>query len=136
MRWLNRRATGACWTRSGRQRGQVSVEFLAMLPLVLLTLVLLWQAALAGYTYTLAGNAADAAVREGAVADGDSPTAACERGARDVLPDGYGSGLTVRCQLSQGMVKGEVRLKVPVIFPGSVNFPWTITGEAAASEEG
>ncbi|MER7398011.1 TadE/TadG family type IV pilus assembly protein, partial [Streptomyces sp. NPDC000151] len=52
--------------RMRQDRGQVAVEFLGMLPLILVTLVLLWQCALVGFTYTLAGNAADQAARAGA----------------------------------------------------------------------
>ncbi|MBA0051311.1 pilus assembly protein [Streptomyces sp. AJS327] len=120
------------------ERGQVSVEFLGMLPLVLLTLILLWQAAIAGYTYTVAGNAADAAVRAGATAGhtGESYTAACERGARAVLTSGFHASLDVRCHRERGLVKGEVRVRVPVLFPGTADFPWTVTSEAAAAEEG
>lgn len=46
-----------------RDAGQVTIEFLGMTPLILVTLVLLWQFVLLGYTFTLAGNAADEAVR-------------------------------------------------------------------------
>ncbi|WP_333741768.1 TadE family protein, partial [Streptomyces sp. IBSBF 2806] len=48
-----------------RDRGQVTVEFLGMTPLIIVTLVVVWQFVLLGYTYTLAGNAADEAVRAG-----------------------------------------------------------------------
>ncbi|RSM84854.1 septum formation initiator, partial [Streptomyces sp. WAC 01325] len=36
-----------------------------MLPTIVVTLVLMWQFVLVGYTFTLAGNAADEAVRAG-----------------------------------------------------------------------
>ncbi|MYS43391.1 pilus assembly protein, partial [Streptomyces sp. SID5998] len=48
--------------------GQVAIEFLGMAPTIVITLVLLWQCVLLGYTYTLAGNAADEAVRAGTAA--------------------------------------------------------------------
>jgi pilus assembly protein CpaE len=37
-----------------------------MTPIILVTLILVWQAVLAGYTFTLAGNAADKAARAAA----------------------------------------------------------------------
>lgn len=51
-----------------QDRGQVTIEFLGMTPLIILTLVLMWQFVLVGYTFTLAGNAADEAVRAGTAA--------------------------------------------------------------------
>lgn len=64
--------------RADGDRGQVSVELLGMTPLILLTLVLMWQAVLVGYTFTLAGNAADEAVRAATAAPrGGARQAAC-----------------------------------------------------------
>ncbi len=51
-----------------RDRGQVTVEFLGMTPTIIVTLVVLWQLVLVGYTFTLAGNAADEAARAGTAA--------------------------------------------------------------------
>ncbi len=71
------RATGRRWAVTGRRvavtgpyrdRGQVTVEFLGMTPAILVTLVVLWQLVLVGYTFTLAGNAADEAARAGTAA--------------------------------------------------------------------
>ena len=47
-----------------RDRGQVTIEFLGMTPTILVTLVVLWQLVLVGYTFVLAGNAADEAVSD------------------------------------------------------------------------
>ncbi|WP_055599727.1 TadE/TadG family type IV pilus assembly protein [Streptomyces aureus] len=93
-------------------RGQVAVEFLGMVPLILLTLALLWQIVLVGYTYTLAGNAADEAARACAV--GDDGTAAAGRhigGAWSVSGGGCGD-------VSGGMVHVRVSVEVPVLVPG------------------
>src|ERR671933_57362 len=59
--------------RPDGDRGQVSIEFLGMTPLIILTLVLMWQAVLVGYAYTLAGNAADEAVRRERIRHGRRP---------------------------------------------------------------
>ncbi|GAA3297251.1 hypothetical protein GCM10020295_29350 [Streptomyces cinereospinus] len=73
--------------RDDRDRGQVTVEFLGMTPLIILTLVLLWQFVLLGYTFTLAGNAADEAARAGtAVLDRQ---AACETAGVRHLPSAW-----------------------------------------------
>ncbi|WP_051872361.1 TadE/TadG family type IV pilus assembly protein [Streptomyces sclerotialus] len=117
--------------RMRADRGQVAVEFLGMLPLILVTLVLLWQCALVGFTYTLAGNAADGAAR----AAGSGGPGACERGGTQDLGASWRATATVSCKVVPGLVKAEVTLKVPVLFPGSVDFPFDVQGEAAAVKE-
>ena len=49
--------------------GQTVIEFVGVVPLILLLLVALWQCALVGYTFVLAGNAADEGARAGAAAE-------------------------------------------------------------------
>ncbi|MEE1927808.1 TadE/TadG family type IV pilus assembly protein [Streptomyces sp. TRM 70351] len=118
-------------TGGGRRgdAGQVTVEFLGMVPLILLTLVLLWQFVLVGYTFTLAGNAADEAARAGAVGDD------CAAAASADLPAAWRSGAAVGCGESGGLVTATVTLTVPVLFPGAVSFPFDVTGDAAAVSE-
>ncbi|HZG03373.1 MAG TPA: TadE/TadG family type IV pilus assembly protein [Streptomyces sp.] len=112
----------------GRDRGQVTVEFVGMLPLILVLLALMWQLVLVGYTFTLAGNAADEGAREAAV-DGD-----CQEAAREDLPDAWQG--EVHCGPGEsGMATATVRLKVPVLFPGAANLPLTVTGKAGAVRE-
>ncbi len=114
--------------------GQVAVEFLGMLPTIIITLVLLWQAVLVGYTFTLAGNAADEAVRAGTAAQ--DRQAACEREGRRDLPSAWRGG-DINCGADAGgYVTADVYLEVPVLFPGSVGFPFPrIHGHAGAVEE-
>lgn len=103
-------------------RGQVAVEFLGMVPLILLTLALLWQVVLVGYTYSLAGNAADEGARAAAV-DGD-----CE--------GAWAAGASPDCgSPSGGMVTVVVRIEVPVLVPG-VGGLFTVEGRAGAIWEG
>ncbi|MCT4355557.1 pilus assembly protein [Streptomyces sp. Je 1-79] len=109
-------------------RGQVAIEFLGMVPLILITLAVLWQCVLVGYTFTLAGNAADEAARAGAVG-GD-----CQEAGRRHL-GGAWSGAEVACPTSGDMVQATVKLKVPVLIPGVVSFPFPVTGEAGAVKE-
>ncbi|RKN76136.1 ParA family protein [Streptomyces klenkii] len=114
--------------RGGGDRGQVAVEFLGILPLILVVLVAVWQCVLVGYTYALAGNAADKGARAAAVG-GD-----CAAAARADLPGAWRGGPECGGQ-GTGVVRAEVSLQVPALFPGLVNWPWTVTGSAGAAEE-
>ncbi|MEV6316119.1 AAA family ATPase [Streptomyces sp. NPDC051776] len=119
---------------AGGDSGQVAVEFLGMVPLIALVLILVWQCALLGYTYTLAGNAADEAARAATAADAAGP---CREKAAAELPQAWrDSGPEINCFPEPGLWKAEVGLKVPVLFPGVVDFPITVRGEAGAAEEG
>ncbi|WP_251094726.1 TadE family protein [Streptomyces sp. Caat 7-52] len=116
-------------------RGQVTVEFLGMTPLIILTLVLMWQAVLVGYAYTLAGNAADEGVRAGTAAPrGGARQAACAQAGLKHLSGAWRGDATVHCSPS-GYVTADVAVKVPVLFPGFIDFPVTVHGHAGAVEE-
>lgn len=116
-------------------RGQVTIEFLGMTPLIILTLVLMWQFVLVGYTFTLAGNAADEAVHAAAQASPGRREAMCEQQGLDKLSDAWRGNATVDCTTANGYVRSAVSLKVPVLFPGSIAFPFTVHGAAGAVEE-
>ncbi|GGP31371.1 septum formation initiator [Streptomyces capoamus] len=121
--------------RPDRDRGQVSVELLGMTPLIVLTLVLMWQAVLVGYAFTLAGNAADEGVRAGTAAPPGERFGVCEQAALGHLSGAWRGGASVeRCDGS-GYVTADVAVKVPVLFPGFVDFPVTVHGHAGAVEE-
>ncbi|WP_323380205.1 TadE/TadG family type IV pilus assembly protein, partial [Streptomyces alkaliphilus] len=116
-----------------RDRGAVLVEFAGLFPLVLLMIAVIWQAVLIGHTFSLAGNAADEGARAGAAARSGAE-AACVEAARANLPGAWQA--TVSCP-SSGLVRtAEVRLRVPVMFPGAINLPIEVTGRAGAAEEG
>ncbi|NGO70677.1 AAA family ATPase [Streptomyces boncukensis] len=121
----------------GSDRGAVSVEFAGVLPIVLVVLVVLWQCVLIGYTFSLAGNAADEAARAAtsAAAYGD-PQGACEAAAREHLPGKWAEGARVSCVRSGGLWKADVDLKTPILFPGGAGMPFTVKGAAGAAEEG
>ncbi|WP_225837253.1 TadE/TadG family type IV pilus assembly protein [Streptomyces sp. NK08204] len=119
----------------GDDRGQVTIEFLGMTPLIVLTLVLMWQAVLVGYTFTLAGNAADEAVRAGTVVEsGGAREAACRAAGLKHLSAAWRGSAEVHCGGS-GYVTAEVTLHVPVLFPGLIDFPARVHGKAGAVEE-
>ncbi|MFI0984260.1 TadE/TadG family type IV pilus assembly protein [Streptomyces exfoliatus] len=108
--------------------GQVAIEFLGMVPVILLTLVLLWQVVLVGYTYTLAGNAADEAVRACAVG-GDYDEAG-----RRHLDGAWAEGAMVTCPPGDPMVTAVVTIRVPVLVPG-VGGLFDVEGKAGAISE-
>lgn len=130
---FSRRPCGA--RRPGRgDGGQVTIEFLGMTPTILVTLVVLWQVVLVGYTFTLAGNAADEAVRAATAAKYDRD-GACSAAGLDKLSPAWRAGAEVTCAGGNDYVTSDVRLKVPVLFPGTIDFPFTVKGHAGAVEE-
>ena len=92
----------------GAEDGQASVELVALVPLVAILVVLLWQAVVAGQAVWLAGSAARAAARATAVG-ADAPAAA-----RRVLPSRLERGLVVRPAASGEGVR--VAIAIPVVF--------------------
>ncbi|WP_331448102.1 TadE/TadG family type IV pilus assembly protein [Streptomyces xanthochromogenes] len=84
----------------GRDRGQTVIEFIGVVPLILLLLVALWQCALVGYAFVLAGNAADEGARAGAAA---------ENGGRGVPGGGPARGALVPAGRSSCLRSGRDR---------------------------
>ena len=93
----------------GGERGQASVELVALLPLIAVVALVLWQAAVAGQAMWLAGTAARGAARAQAV--GRDPAEA----ARRVLPARLEHGLRVR---PGGGGRVAVGLLVPSVLTG------------------
>ncbi|MEW2139711.1 TadE/TadG family type IV pilus assembly protein [Streptomyces sp. NPDC005409] len=120
--------------RSGRahrgDRGQVAVEFVGMVPLILLLVAAVWECVLIGYAFSLAGNAADEAARAGAV-HGDAGR--CEAAAKEHIGDAW--NLRVECGRSGDIYTAKVRLGIPVLFPGLDFGDIDGTGGAAMERE-
>ncbi|MFE6841432.1 TadE/TadG family type IV pilus assembly protein [Streptomyces sp. NPDC057686] len=109
-------------------RGQVAVEFVGMVPLILLLVAAVWECVLIGYAFSLAGNAADEAARAGAVHGGG----ACDAAARRHVGDAWDMG--VECGEAGNVYKATVKLNLPVFFPGlDIGVP--ITGEGGSAKE-
>jgi hypothetical protein len=121
--------------RLAKDRGQVTIEFLGMTPLIIVTLVVVWQFVLVGYTFTLAGNAADEAVRAATATAPGGRDGACQEAGLDKLSGAWAGGASVDCATAGGFVTADVQLDVPILFPGTVSFPFTVTGHAGAVEE-
>ena len=91
-----------------RERGQASVELVAVLPALVVCVLIAGQAVAAGWALWSAGNAARAGARaEHVGADG-------EDAARRALPGGLGAGADVRSR--DGV---RVRVDVPRLVPGA-----------------
>lgn len=118
-------------------RGAVTLEFAGMFPLLLVVMSILWQCVLYGYTYSLAGNAADEAARAATAAyalDSTTYAGACESAGGEHLPGAW-NGADIGCEADGEVMKATVKAQVPLFFPGfDVN--WSVTGEAGAALEG
>ncbi|MEV7448297.1 pilus assembly protein, partial [Streptomyces nigra] len=56
-----------------------------------------------------------------------------ERSDTTILPGAWTGD--VECATGGGLVTADVHLEVPVLFPGSIGFPFTVDGHAGAVEE-
>ncbi|MFE7123956.1 TadE/TadG family type IV pilus assembly protein [Streptomyces sp. NPDC057617] len=122
------------WRDRLGDRGQAAVEFTGLVPIILGTVILLWQAALVGYTFSLAGNAADEAVRAATVAEPGTRNEACREAAQEDLPGSW-TLARVDCTPPDGdLVTADVEINIPVLFPG-FDIPVEVTGHASAVRE-
>ncbi|OKI42543.1 septum formation initiator [Streptomyces sp. CB03578] len=111
-----------------RDGGQVAIEFVGMLPLILLLVAAVWECVLIGYAFSLAGNAADEAARAGAV-KGDG---ACEAAAKRHVGGAWEA--TAVCGTSGDLYTVTVTLNVPVFVPG-LNTGLKIEGHGGSPNE-
>jgi pilus assembly protein CpaE len=123
--------------RLGGERGQASAEAMGLLPVLLLFVLALWQVGLIGYTYVLAGHAAQEGARMMAVnpTDGKPDDAAYKKirtRAMGEVPKPWRGGARVDVPDDESTV--AVRLKVPVVLPG-LKSPFTIGSRAATAIE-
>ncbi|MBT2527770.1 AAA family ATPase [Streptomyces sp. ISL-99] len=122
-----------------RDRGAVTVELAGMAPLIFFVMIAMWQAVLFGYTFSLAGNAADEGARAATAAAtrGDDPQAACVAAAEEHLPSSWQEDATgIDCGQEGNLWKADVGLSTPILFPGAGSFPWEVDGKAGAALEG
>ncbi|MFD3541727.1 TadE/TadG family type IV pilus assembly protein [Streptomyces sp. NPDC058662] len=112
----------------GGDRGQVAIEFVGMLPLILLLVAAVWEGVLIGYAFSLAGNAADEAARAGAV----HGAAECDAAAKEHIGSAW--SVRVSCGPAGNLYKAEVSLRVPVLVPG-LDTGLRIDGHGGAAKE-
>ncbi|MFJ3926635.1 TadE/TadG family type IV pilus assembly protein [Streptomyces sp. NPDC090022] len=115
---------------AGGDRGQVAVEFVGTVPLILLLVAAVWEGVLIGYAFSLAGNAADEAARAGAV-KGDG---ACQAAAVEHVGDSW-NPKALCGPVANGVYKATVDLTLPIIYPGMLDLDLTITGTAGSPME-
>ncbi|MGW3421011.1 AAA family ATPase [Streptomyces phaeochromogenes] len=122
--------------RKGGDRGAVTLEFAGMFPILLVVMTILWQCVLYGYTYSLAGNAADEAARAATAAyavEGDYQ-GACAAAGSEHLPGAW-DATGIDCIPAGPVMKATVTAQVPLFFPG-FDVDWQVQGEAGAALEG
>jgi pilus assembly protein CpaE len=113
--------------RLSGERGQTTVEFAGLLPLLLIVVLLLWQIGLVGYTFVLAGHAAREGARELAIDTTDTRTdRPYAEVAMDDVPKAWAKGAKVDRPDDHTV---RVALKVPVLVP-SLRTNIKITSEA------
>ena len=112
--------------------GAETVEFVGTLPLVVITIAIIWQFSLLGYTAVVAAGAAREGARAAAVG------ANCRGAAAQASPGWDGGTRTVSCSRSGEMVTAEVRLEVlraPIPLIGTLpSYPW-VTSRASMRYE-
>jgi pilus assembly protein CpaE len=106
--------------------GQVTAESVAVVPIIALIAVALWQMALVGLTFVFAGHAAREGARELAVGKEARPAV------YEDLPGAWND--KVRIQEAEDWV--EVSVAVPVLAPGLLSSPWSISARAGTVVEG
>lgn len=123
--------------RKGGDRGSVTLEFAGVFPLILVVMAILWQCVLYGYTYSIAGNAADEAARAATAAyavDGDWG-GACESAGNAHVPGAWTADFA--CGPEGSVMKATVSAQVPLFFPGfDPGLMPEVEGEAGAALEG
>ncbi|MER5395088.1 AAA family ATPase [Streptomyces sp. NPDC002599] len=120
----------------GADRGAVTLEFAGMFPLLLVVMTILWQCVLFGYSYSLAGNAADEAARAATAAyavHGDVQ-GACDAAGSKHLPGSW-KDAEISCAASGPVMRATVDVDVPLFFPG-FDAGFHVAGSAGAALEG
>lgn len=106
--------------RLSSEHGQVTLEFMGMLPILLLVGLLVWQLLLAGYTVVSAENAARNASRV------DARGGNAEKAAKSSLSMGLDRHVRVKTEGE----KATVRVRMPIVAPGLSSARFTATRSA------
>lgn len=114
------------------ERGAETIEFLGTLPLVMLTIALIWQFALLGYTAVITAGTAREAARAAAVG------ASCHTAAANAS-EGWNDGTRrVECSCGGDMCTATVSLQVlraPLpLISRLPNYPWVSSSAAMRYE--
>lgn len=113
--------------RRRRERGQLALENVVMLPLILFIALAAWQVVAIGLTFVMSGNASRAAAREYSITGSQSRAEAEARGRSPWAFD----DLTV----SVSGDKVTVRMRIPAAGPANLGFPQTLTSTRSVVDE-
>ncbi len=105
-----------------QERGQASVETVALIPVLVLLTFATWQAAIVGWALVSAQSAARAAARAALAGSAPRPAALA------ALPAGMRRGVSTR--IASGRV--TVRVHVPAVLPG---FAFDVSASAPAARQ-
>jgi pilus assembly protein CpaE len=115
--------------RLGAESGSIALENVALFPTVLLICLIVWQLCLTGMTFIWSGLASGAAAREYSMTY--DRTRVHEAAAR-ALPKWLADGMSVSYPPGDAV---EVSLPIPVIVPGTVEFPSRIRAQHTVVRE-
>lgn len=111
--------------RRGKDEGQGTIEFVGLLPGVLLVLLLLWQVVLLGVTFISAGHAANEGAHAAALGkDRD----AVEKAAKERIPFGWDDEAEIHWKPDDSYV--GVEIPTPVVLPRLSFDNWSVQSEA------
>ncbi|GAB3475944.1 AAA family ATPase [Nocardiopsis coralliicola] len=111
-------------------KGAQVIEFAAVLPLIGLCALLVWQVVLFGLTSMYAGHAANEAARQAAVTPDDLPKITGEAAKRVTSP--WDNSNTFHVDIEHrpdGTSYARTTLAMPVVLPGT-DSPWDVSGQA------
>ncbi|MFH9421390.1 TadE/TadG family type IV pilus assembly protein [Streptomyces sp. NPDC017529] len=116
--------TGTIRARPGRRprsrrddRGQVSIEFIGFLPILLLVALAVVQLGLAAYAVQQAGTGARAAARTATLDEADRKTTPVAAG-KAAMSDWAAAGAKVVATEGGDEVQATATVKIPVLLPG------------------
>ena len=115
--------------RASGERGDATVQAVALVPLTMLLLFAIIQFAVAWFAKAALTAAAEDGLRAGQVNVATAETAAQQSAKANA---GFVNNLTATSTASDDRITVTVRGKVPAAFPG---FQWTITGIASGPTE-
>lgn len=116
-------------TRQRHERGQASVEFVAMLPAVVVLVIFLFESLMVGMAMMTASHGANEGARSAAVGN---PPDKVAKDAKDHMMDVWADEAKV--EYTEGGDTVSVKLPIPMLAP-KLGAPWDITASAKVVHE-
>lgn len=115
--------------RSRHESGQATVEFIGILPFILIIVVVLWESLMLGMAMMTASHGANEGARAAAV--GESPDQV-RKAVRDHMTSTWADRATIR--YTPGADQVVVTLKIPALMP-RIETPWSMSASAEVVHE-